>query len=126
MEDIVAVALTTTDGQVSYFVTWGRIQDPVDPEPLERVILDVSSRFAIQGEPLSARLCRSLRDARDAPYFYEALFAFAQKPIPFGPRYQKWRRSIDKAMREGKEISFVGPFKPSGLTQGADSVRADD
>jgi hypothetical protein len=111
MEDIVAVELTSTDGDVCYFVTWGRIQDAVDPKPLERLILKHANHWAIVGTPASARLCSSLQDARDAPFFYEALFEFGQDPIPFGPRYEKWRKRMHKAMRAGKEIYFVGPFR---------------
>jgi hypothetical protein len=110
MEDLVAVELTTADGHVCYFVTWGRIQSTVDAEPLEKVIVSVAGHFAVGGIPVTARLCGSLQDARDAPYFYEALFDFAQRPIPYGPTYEKWRKRMDKRMRKGKEIYFVGPF----------------
>jgi hypothetical protein len=111
MEDLVAVELTTLEGLVCYFVTWGRIQEPVDPEPLEQLIMTVAGHFALPGTPASAKLCESLQDAREAPFFYEALFEFAQKPIPSGSGYQKWRRRTDKLMRQGKEIYAVGPFK---------------
>jgi hypothetical protein len=110
MEDLVAVQLTTVEGPVCYFITWGRIQDAVDPEPLEKLILEVADHFGLPGSPASARVCRSLQDAREAPLFYEALFAFAQKPIPFGSGYTKWRRRVDKLMRQGEEIYAVGPF----------------
>jgi hypothetical protein len=113
MEDVVAVALTSTDGSVCYFVTWGRVQDAVDPRPLENLILTVADQFAIPGTPVSARLCDSLQDAREAPLFYEALFDFAQKPIPFGSGHEKWRRQTEKQMRRGKEIYFAGPFRQS-------------
>jgi hypothetical protein len=111
MEDLVAVELSTLEGPVCYFITWGRIQDPVDPVPLEQLLLSVADHFALPGTPMSARLCESLQDAKEAPFFYEALFDFAQKPMPFGPGYQKWRRRTDKLMRHGKEIYAVGPFK---------------
>ena len=110
MEDIVAVELSTTEGTVCYFVTWGRIQNRIDPEPLERLILKVADHFAIPGTPESARLCESLQDAREAPFFYEAIFDFAQKTIPFGSGYEKWRRRMDKRMRRGQEIYCAGPF----------------
>jgi hypothetical protein len=110
MEDLVAVELTTAEGPRCYFVTWGRIQDAVDPAPLEAVILDVAGHFALPGTPVSTRVCDSLQEAREAPLFYEALFTFAQNPIPFGPGYQKWRRKMDKRMRRGLEIAAVGPF----------------
>jgi len=110
MEDIVAVELSTTEGTVCYFVTWGRIQNRVDPEPLERLILKVADHFAIPGTPASARLCESLQDAREAPFFYEAIFDFAQKTIPFGSGYEKWRRRMDKRMRRGQEMYCAGPI----------------
>ncbi len=112
MEDIVAVELTTADGHVCYLVTWGRIQSPVEPEPLEALILGVADHFAVRGTPEKARLCWSLKDAREAPYFYEALLHFAHRPIPFGTGYAKWRKRMDRRMRRGQEIYFVGPFKP--------------
>jgi hypothetical protein len=112
MEDLVAVELTTTDGHVCYFITWGRIQSAVDAKPLEELILQVAAHFAIRGTPSKTRLCWSLGEARDAPYFYEALFRYAQRPIPYGPDFEDWRRRIDSRMRQGKEIYFVGPFKP--------------
>ena len=67
MEDIVAVELTTADGHVCYFITWGRIQSRVEPEPIEQLILSVADHFAVRGTPEKARLCWSLQDAREAP-----------------------------------------------------------
>lgn len=118
VEDIVAVELTTTDGHVCYFITWGRIQSPVKPEPLEKLICNVAPHFAVGGMPAKARLCLSLQDAREAPYFYEALLSFAQQPIPFGPDYEKWRRRINRRMRQGREIYFLGPYKPTRDDEG--------
>ena len=117
MEDVVAVEVTTEDGHRAYFMTWGRIQDAVDPEPIERLMLKVAHRFAIGGVASGARLCDSLQEARDAPYFYEALITFAHQPIPFGPDYAKWRRRVQRRMRDGKEIYFLGP---GGRDSGAD------
>jgi len=114
VEDLVAVELRTSEGASCYFITWGRIQDAVDPRPLEALIRSVASHFAIPGVPTEARLCNSLQEARDAPLFYEALFAFAQKPIPFGADHEKWRSQMDELMRSGKEIYFAGPFGSSG------------
>ena len=111
MEDLVAVELTTAEGRRCYFVTWGRVQDAVDPAPLEALILGVANHFALPGTPISARVCNSLQEAREAPLFFEALFDFSQRPIPFGDGYDGWRRRVDELMREGKEIYAVGPFK---------------
>lgn len=112
MEDIVAVEVTTSDGHRAYFMTWGRIQDIVDPGPIERLMLKVAHKFAIGGAAESARICKSLQEAKDAPYFYEAVVAFAHKPIPFGPDYANWRRRMQRRMRAGKEIYFLGPWGP--------------
>jgi hypothetical protein len=111
MDNLVAVELTTAEGQRCWFVTWGRIQTTVDSAPLEALILEVADHCSLPGTPVSARVCDSLQEARDAPLFFEALFSFAQNPIPFGSGYRKWRRRTDKLMRQGKEIYAVGPFK---------------
>ncbi len=110
VEDIVAVEVTTDSGQRCYFLTWGRIQDNVDPEPLEAVIMSVASRFATPGVPVRARLCTTLQEARDAPDFFESFFSFCQRPIPFGDGYEEWRTQMDERMRAGHEIAAIGPF----------------
>jgi len=111
MEDIVAVEVTTDTGAVTYFLTWGRIQDSRDPEPLERVIMSVVGRFATPGAAVAARVCDSLQEASSAPYFFEYYFGFCQRPIPFGRGYGRWRSKMDKLMRTGKEIAGVGPYE---------------
>jgi hypothetical protein len=118
MEDVVAVEVTTSDGHRTYFMTWGRIQHVVDPGPIEHLLLQVAHQFAIGGSPASARLCSSLSEAKDAPYFYEAVIEFAHKPIPFGPDYQNWRRRMQRRMRQGKEIYFMGPWGDSPDQEG--------
>ena len=110
MEDIVAVEVTTDTGAVTYFLTWGRIQDRVNPAPLEALVLHVAGRFKMPGEAVSARVCSSLQEASGAPYFYECYFGFCQKPIPFGDGYTTWRDDIDQRMRDGHEIASVGPY----------------
>jgi len=110
VEDIVAVEVTTDTGRRVYLLTWGRIQDRVDPQPLERLIMAVAGRFKMPGRPVSARVCDSLQAAAAAPYFYECFFGFCQKPIPFGDGYEAWRHERDERMREGYEIAAVGPF----------------
>lgn len=61
---------------------------------------------------LIARVCASLSEAAAQPYFYEALLDFAQKPIPFGEGYGRWRREKAAAMADGSEFYFLG--RPSG------------
>jgi hypothetical protein len=108
MEDIVAVEVELEDGDRCYFLTWGRIQDAVDPEPLERLIFERCRRFDLGGIPVRARLCGTLQEAVDAPYFYEYFFMMGQEKIPFGRRYKRWRREMNKKMLEGKELCHLG------------------
>ncbi len=99
MEDIVAVAVELESGVERFFLTWGHIQQTVDPDPLEQLILKLSVGYDLGGKPVKARVCRSLQDAAHAPYFYEGFFSFCQKEgIPFGGKYEAWKAEISKKM----------------------------
>lgn len=111
MDDLVAVEVMLTTGHRRYFVTWGRIQDPVNPDPLCALVLRHADSGPLKGLVKSARVCATLReaaDSTDAPYFYECFFAFCRRPISFGPDYQSWRRQRHEAMTAGKEIADCG------------------
>ena len=108
MEDIVAVAVELESGVERFFLTWGRIQHPVDPEPLEQLLLKLSVDYDLGGKPVKAHVCRSLQDAAHAPYFYEGLFSFCRERIPFGVKYEAWKTEISKKMQAGKEIYYLG------------------
>jgi hypothetical protein len=110
VEHIVAVEVTVDTGRRTYFLTWGRVQDRVDPAPLEAVIMSVAGKFKLPGKAVGARVCESLQEARDAPYFFEHFFSFCQKQIPFGDSHEAWRREIDHRMRAGYEIAGLGPY----------------
>ncbi|HEX4204095.1 MAG TPA: hypothetical protein VHZ51_07825 [Ktedonobacteraceae bacterium] len=108
MEDIVAVRVELQDGTYRFFLTWGRIQERVDPEPLEQLIFDHCEAFDLGGTPIKASLCCTLQEAISAPYFYEYFFMMGQQTIPFGKNYNKWRKQMDKKMRDGKELYYLG------------------
>lgn len=111
MDDVVAVEVRLADGGRRYFVTWGRIQDTVDPESLCDLVLSHARHGCLRGEAVSARLCETLREAAEsgeAPYFYECFFRFCQRPIPYGERYEEWRVAKAEAMQRGKEIAYCG------------------
>ena len=115
MDDVVAVEVELAAGELRYFITWGRIQDEVDPEPLAALVLEHSGRFSLGSPAQSVRVCQSLREAaesRSAPYFYESLLVFVRQPIAFGPDYQKWRADRAAAMAMGKEIAYCGEPDP--------------
>lgn len=118
MEDIIAVEVTTDTGTACYFLTWGRIQDTVNPDPVAAVVLSVADRFATPGAPASARVCLTLQEAASAPWFYEYFFGFCQRPIPYGKKYGQWRKRMDKRMRAGKEIAFAGPVRDYAKSSG--------
>ncbi len=111
MDDVVAVEVMLTTGNRRYFITWGRIQDPVNPDPLCALVRRHADDGPLEGIVESARLCGALREAADsgdAPYFYECFSAFCRRPIPFGSEYESWRRQRHQAMTAGKEIADCG------------------
>jgi len=110
VDDVIAVEVELADGGRRFFVTWGRIQDAVDPNPVCEVVM----RFAqgpCGGQAVRAQVCSSLREAAessDAPYFYEALLTFSGRRPPFDGEYESWRQERAAAMRAGKEIFYCG------------------
>lgn len=114
MEDVVAVRVALADGSSRYFVTWGRIQDPVDPRFVEDLVLKFASSCSLGASPVEARLCATLREAAEsaeAPYFFEALVAFAAGH-PREPD-DVWHTERDEAMRDGREIYYCGRPTPA-------------
>jgi hypothetical protein len=58
MEDVVAVRVDLVTGESRYFMTWGRIQDVVDPEPLEALVMRHASGYD-SAENQRGRSCAS-------------------------------------------------------------------
>lgn len=126
MDDIVAVEVLLDNGNRRYFLTWGRIQDTVDPTELEQIVVEKSNGFHLAGKPVSARVCYTLQEARDQAYFFECLFAMSQRPIPFGNGYGAWRSEMDKRMRAGRELYYLGVEPPGGLENFQTTDNGDD
>lgn len=105
MEDIVAVAVELADGGRRYFMTWGRLHDVVDPEAVEALVLAFSKQCSLDGDPVKAVMCPTLQEARDAPYFYEALFVFS---AAWAHRGKKWPKKTKRRMAKGGGIYFLG------------------
>ena len=108
MEDIVAVAIELKEGTRRFFLTWGRIQDPVEPGPLEQLVFKHCLSYDLGRTPVRACLCATLQEAVHAPYFYEYFFLIGQQTIPFGRQYQKWKQHRNKKMQAGKELYYLG------------------
>ena len=108
---MIAVAVRPGDGRQRYFLTWGRIQDVIDPEPVCALVLRSSRSCSLGGAPVSARLCGTLReaaDSADAPYFYEAFLAFASHPAPSDEGYPAWKAGVAERMEAGQDIWYCG------------------
>jgi hypothetical protein len=111
VDDVIAVAVRLDDGRERYFLTWGRIQDKIDPGPVCDLVLRSSRSCSLGGAPVSARLCATLREAADspdAPYFYECFFQFASQPPPSEEDYPAWKARIAERMEAGRDISYCG------------------
>jgi hypothetical protein len=111
MEDVIAVEVRLADGTARYYVTWGRIQDPVDTGPVTDLVMAHATLGSLGGEPVSANVCPTLRVAAEsaqAPYFFEALVQFSRQTIPGGDEYDSWRRERAEAMANGREIYYCG------------------
>jgi hypothetical protein len=107
---VVAVRVTSRSHGDIYLLTWGRIQDPVDSGPLERIVAAYASRSTdLRGSVERIEVCRSLQEASNAPYFFECLFEMAQTRKPRrGWRLLLWRRRISRRMAHGNEIWLLG------------------
>jgi hypothetical protein len=119
MEDIVAVRVELQDGTHRFFLTWGRIQERVDPEPLEQLIFDHCEASDLGGTPIKASLCGTLQEAVSAPYFYECFFMMGQQTIPFGKNIpsgrSKWIRRC-----EMERTSIISVIPIDSLTESID------
>jgi hypothetical protein len=111
MEDVIAVEIGLKDGSSRFFVTWGRIQEPVDPGAVCELVMRHASEAMLGGEPVAAKVCPTLRGAAEssaAPYFFDALVKFSRQGIPHGDDYEPWRRERAAAMASGLEIYYCG------------------
>lgn len=109
MEDVAAIRVCLRDGEARYFLTWGRVLDPVDPAPVLAWIRSRLDSFDLGGDAVSVEVCSFLRDAAHAPYFYEAFWTLAQQRVPFGTEYEEWRsRTATEMVELGKHLHYLG------------------
>lgn len=108
MDDIVAVEVRLADGESRYVLTWGRVQDPVDPHSLADVVLARSRNFDLGGEPIWARVRWYLNAAAGEPYFHECLAGLVARRSAADYGTPAWLTATDAAMREGRELYYCG------------------
>lgn len=111
-----AVQLVTVSGGPHFVMTFGRVQHPVDPTDLEAIVLSHASMFGLTGAT-AARACGSLREASEAPYFFEGLIHFAARTAEAQATDdgEAWGERIDREMRAGRHLYYLG--SPDELTQ---------
>jgi hypothetical protein len=108
VEDIVAIRVKLEAGPDRFFLTYGRIFGAVDATGTLQVVARNLHAFALGGQPVRVELCHTLQEAKDQPYFFEAIAEFAQQPIPYGAKYEVWRRRIAREMVNGKHLYYLG------------------
>jgi hypothetical protein len=109
VDDVVAVAVELASGEQRYVITWGRMQDNVDPAPLEALVLRHAGGFDLGGDAVSARVCDSLQEARNERYFFEALVDWGAKvALAKQDDHPTWRQEMAERMDEGRELYFLG------------------
>lgn len=106
MDSIIAVEVTLQSGKAHHYLTWGRIQDAVDTGPVAAIVLQLAQSRSDVDRAVSARVCETLQEARDAPYFFECYFDMCREPE--AEDWEAWRAEVDRAMQEGSEIYFLG------------------
>jgi hypothetical protein len=108
MDDIIAVQLTDSKGEVHFFLTWGRIFDRIDPKTIEETVLRNAPKFGIS-KPKAAKICDSLNQASAARYFYECFFQLSREMMPIGAKpYAVWQAKMKRQILSGKQIFYCG------------------
>jgi hypothetical protein len=116
VEDIVAIKATDSRGKRHFFVTWGRVFDSVDPQPLLNAIRPALPRFGLS-TIRRLEVCSTLQEASEQPYFFEALLAFSQKRIPSGKARRAWSALVASRLQLGKTFIILACQSPNQLLQ---------
>ncbi len=104
-----AVRVFLDTGEARYFLTWGRIYDPVDSSKTAEVVLAFAKNCSLGGGPIASEICYSLQEASNEEYFYESLFDMAISRGPkFGINYEKWVEAKRVNMESGRDIWYLG------------------
>jgi hypothetical protein len=108
MENIVALRVRLANGQRRYFLTWGRVFDPIDPTSLIDAVWKHLPKYQLPAKAVALDMCDSLQEAASQRYFFEAYLWFSHRPIPFGSRYAAWARATRLRILAGDDICYLG------------------
>jgi hypothetical protein len=114
MEDIIGFIVSDSKKGHGAFITWGRI---ISPDKALEVLSRALPTFGFSGSA-KIRICDSLQEVSKYPYFFEGLFYFSARHIPYGKNYRLWSNRMEKQMNLGKEIYFIGLGKPRRAKNG--------
>jgi len=105
MDDIVGIRIVDAQRGEVGLLSWGRIGDPVNPEPLLNRLRKVISDFGFE-DLVEISLCSELGELRDFQYFYEGLVHFAAAYTSRKPSDLHDLEHDDEALR--KSIYLLG------------------
>ena len=106
MEHVVAVRVDLAEDGSRYFLTWGRVADPVDEAWVASVLLRSAERCDLGGTATTAVVCWSLQEAAGALYFYECFWEMCRQAPSTGD--PEWRERTKLAMEAGRAIWYLG------------------
>jgi hypothetical protein len=106
MDDLVCLRITDRIAGTVYALTWGRVFDPVEPEALIQAVKKGASSFGLR-DIEKIYVCESLSSGAKEKYFFEGLFSFSQKQIPFGARYKDWTKQMRREIAAGKSVFVI-------------------
>jgi hypothetical protein len=115
LENVVGIRIVDRHrGEVGY-LAWGRIDDPVDPEPLLTRIRRCLPEMGFH-DVAKVELCYDLGELQAHRYFYEALVLFSARyaEVLLGKRSLDEIAHSDEAFR--KSLYLLGPARPNRLT----------
>lgn len=115
MEEIVAIKVTHGKGKKDFFLTWGRTFDPVEHAQLLHAVGKNLKKYGIKNIK-KLLLLDSLKEVFRERYFFEHYFLMAQKKIPFGKGYNRWRKAMNKKITQGYEIYKISDYRPINKT----------
>lgn len=98
--------ISSTHGDL-FLLTWGNVYDRAR---LSNVVRDYISRHGdLAGTISGIELCRTVGEAAQAPYFFEAFFEMARsRRRQVRSMWILQRRATARKMAEGREIWFLG------------------
>jgi hypothetical protein len=66
------------------------------------------AQFGVDGQVATGRVCGTLQEAANAPYFFEGFMYFCHRPIPYGDGYNRWSAKTRSEMEDGHGVYYLG------------------